>query len=497
MDRLTELFKYTTLGSAELWDLGPVIALAFLAVISLIIAAAAGDKGHRCSIWLSLIGTLVIMIFQAQNIDAPEVSILGDILIFNPFTRVLSLIVMGIGFLSLLLVTGQSKREGLLPEIYPLVLFSLAGMILLAQTNHLLFMFIAIEIMSLAVYVLVGMQRTASYSIEASLKYFILGGAASAMLVYGSALVYGATGTFGLRAISLLLSSDSVAALALLSAGGLLILAGLFFKVGAFPFHFWIPDVYQGAAHSITGFMSAAVKFAAFIPLIKISQQLYFMLPGKYGQLFYVIFWLFAAVTMLYANLAALAQHELKRLLAYSSIAHTGYLLAGVLVCAEGSTGAAPIIVYLTFYVFSALGAMGIVILLADTHQRDVSFTEIAGIAEKRPYLALALSVFMLAMAGIPMTAGFIGKYILLSNIVSQGGTLLVVIAVLSSLISVYYYLRVIVLMYMEPATEGLERRQTGLLMGPIAVAGIMFVMTLQFGLFPRAVIAYIYKILH
>ncbi|MBI2522575.1 MAG: NADH-quinone oxidoreductase subunit N [Bdellovibrio sp.] len=496
MERLTELFKYTTLSSSELCALGPIIVLSFLAVIVLIIAATANDRGHSLSSWTSLIGTLVIMIFQAQDIHAPEVTILGDILIFNPFTRVLSLIVMGIGFLSLLLVTGQSKREGLSPEIYPLVLFSMAGMVLLAQTNHLMFMFIAIEIMSLAVYVLVGMQRTASYSVEASIKYFILGGAASAMLVYGSALVYGATGTFGLRTISNLLSMNSVPALSLLSAGGLLVLCGLLFKVGAFPFHFWIPDVYQGAAHSVTGFMSAAVKFAAFIPLIKISQQLYFALPGSYGHLFYVIIWLLAALTMIYANFTALTQHELKRLLAYSAIAHTGYLLAGVLVCAEGKTGAAPIIVYLTFYVFSALGAMGIVILLADKHQRDVSFTDLAGVAEKRPYLAFALSIFMLAMAGIPMTAGFIGKYILLSNVVTQGGTLLVVIAVLSSLISVYYYLRVIVLMYMEPETGGLEKAKPGLLAGPIAVAGIMLLVTIQFGLFPRIVIDYIYRIL-
>ena len=500
MDRLTEMFKYTTLGPAQFWALSPVIALSFLAVVTLIISAT-GGKGHNLSRWCSLLGVLVILIFQMRGIHAPEITILDDILIFNAFTRVLSLIVMGIGFFSLLLVTGQSKREKLLPEIYPLVLFSMAGMVLLAQTNHLMLMFIAIEIMSLAVYVLVGMQRTASYAVEASLKYFILGGAASAMFAYGAALVYGATGTFGLRAISLLLTSDSVTGLTLLSVGGLLILAGLFFKVGAFPFHFWIPDVYQGATHSITGFMSAAVKFAAFIPLIKIAQQLFFVLPGKYGLLFYVIIWLFAAITMLYANLAALVQNELKRLLAYSSIAHTGYLLAGVLICAMAPQGAAPLIVYLIFYIFSALGAMGIVILLAEPFQRDVSFTDIAGIAENRPYLAFALSVFMLAMAGIPMTAGFIGKYILLSNVVNQGGTHLVVIAVLSSLISVYYYLRVVVLMYMGPAGQvaekAIERPKTGMLIGPIAVASVMLVMTVQFGLFPKAVIAYIYRILH
>ena len=262
MDRLTEMFKYTTLGPAQFWALSPVLALSFLAVVTLIISAT-GDKGHNLSRWFSLLGVLVILIFQMRGIHAPEITILDDILIFNAFTRVLSLIVMGIGFFSLLLVTGQSKREKLLPEIYPLVLFSMAGMVLLAQTNHLMLMFIAIEIMSLAVYVLVGMQRTASYAVEASLKYFILGGAASAMFAYGAALVYGATGTFGLRAISLLLTSDSVTGLTLLSVGSLLILAGLFFKVGAFPFHFWIPDVYQGATHSITGFMSAAVKFAA------------------------------------------------------------------------------------------------------------------------------------------------------------------------------------------------------------------------------------------
>ncbi len=497
MDRLTELFKYTTLGPSELLALGPVMALSLLAVVVLIVSAAPLRRGLNMAGILALVGSALIMLFQLQSIQAPEIFILGDILIFNPFTRVLSLIVMGIGVFSLLLVTGQAKREHLLPEIYSLVLFSMAGMVLLALTNHLVFIFLAIEIMSLAVYILVGMQRSASYSAEASLKYFILGGAASASFLYGAALVYGATGTFDLRTISTLISTQSVISLPLLAVGGLLMLVGLFFKVGAFPFHFWIPDVYQGAAHSITGFMSTGVKFAAFIPLIKIAQQLYFVLPGKYGELFYVILWLFAAVTMFYANLAALAQYELKRLLAYSAIAHTGYLLAGVLVCGSGPAGAAPLVVYLSFYIFSALGAMAVVILLAGPHQRDLTFEDLSGIAEQRPFLALALSVFMMAMAGIPMTAGFIGKYLLLNNVVTQGETLLVVIAVLASLISVYYYLRVIVFMYMKEGKKVSEGAKIEMLLGPLAVAGVMLVVTLQFGVFPRALIAYVYKILH
>jgi NADH-quinone oxidoreductase subunit N len=493
MDQLTQIFRYAPLDLVQLYSLAPLFILSVMAIVVLIVSAGKGEGAKRLASNLSLITLWLVMGILTKQIYLPTTSILGDILIFNPLSRALSIALLGIGFFSIFLVNGQVKKdEHILGEIYPLILLSLAGMLLLAATNHLTFIFIAIEVMSLAVYVLVGLNRTQKHAAEASMKYFILGGVASALFLYGASLVYGATGTFALSQISQLVSADTLTGKPLLVVGGILMLAGMLFKVGSFPFHFWVPDVYQGASHSVTAFMSSAVKFAVFIPLIKISQQLFFTLQGDASNIFYIIFWVAAVFTMVFANIAALGQFDLKRLLAYSSIAHTGYLLTGVVVLGTNPQMVIPLYIYLAFYALSQLGALAVVVILSEKNQKDISLEDLSGLGEKYPALALCLTVFIFAMAGIPLTAGFIGKYFLFNSVVSQGETLLIVIAVLSSLISVYYYLRVIVFMFMK------EEKRAHVLefsIGPVLVVALMVILTLQFGVFPRSVISLFAKL--
>jgi len=490
MDQLTQIFRYVPLDVVQFYSLAPIFIMAIMAVVVLIVST--GSKKMAAN--LSLITLWLVMGLLAKQIYLPTANILGDILIFNPLSRALSIALLGMGMFSVFLVNGQvQKNDSILGEIYPLILFSLTGMLLLAATNHLIFTFISIEIMSFAVYVLVGLNRTAKHAAEASMKYFILGGVASALFLYGASLVYGATGTFSLSQISQLVLAETITSKPLLTVGGVLMLAGLLFKIGAFPFHLWVPDVYQGASHSVTAFMSSAVKFAAFIPLIKISQQLFFTIQGDAGNVFYIMLWVTAVFTMVFANIAALGQFELKRLLAYSSIAHTGYLLTGVVVLGTNPNLVVPLYIYLAFYALSQLGAFAVVVMLSEKNQKDISLEDLSGLGERYPVLSLCLTVFIFAMAGIPMTAGFIGKYFLFNSVVTQGETLLIVIAVLSSLISMYYYLRVIVFMFMK------EEKRAHVLefsLGPVLVVAMMVIMTLQFGIFPRSVMSFFAKVI-
>lgn len=501
MNELTTLFQYVPLDFGQLMALMPLCFLAFLSVLILIAVTFKSNHTQGIGAGLGIFGLSVAFILLLKDFNLPTTTILNDILVFSPLTRALSMVVCLIGVVSYLLVYAEAKKEGFLPEIYALLLLSILGMFIVVHTSHLLLTFIGIEIMSLAVYVLVGIKRTTAYSAEAAMKYFILGGVASAILLYGIALLFGATGTFSLNAIAKLMEGQVVQPTLGLVAG-MLLMGGMLFKVGAFPFHFWVPDVYQGASHSVTGFMSAAVKFAAFVPFIKLANMFFFAGPQNFSNAFYVTIWVFGALTMIVANLAALGQYELKRLLAYSSIAHTGYLLTGILVAGNRSILSAPIFIYLAFYVLSNLGAMAVVVLLARHGKKDLAFEDLVGLSNRHPWLATGLSVFLLAMAGIPLTAGFIGKYILFNNVVGQGEVLLVVIAVLSSVVSVYYYLRVIVFMFMKDSeahgrvdtTEG----NLALIDGPnlnvgtfgaLFVVGAMAVLTLQMGIFPRVVV--------
>lgn len=354
------------------------------------------------------------------------------------------------GLFTVIISAPVLRREGKnRAEYYSLILFSLSGMVLFASTTNLLVLFIALELMSIPLYVLCGYNRDDDRSGEAALKYFLLGSFSSAILLYGIALLFGATGTLDVAAMqggSRLLST----------AGALLILSGFLFKVGAVPFHMWAPDVYDGAPTPVTSFMATSVKIASFGALLRlftlagggVGNPFEFILTGETASK--ILPWI-AVMTMTLGNVCALTQSNLKRMLAYSSIAHAGYLFLG-LIPGNGSADGASVLYYLIAYLLMTTGAFTVVIALCSRDKgREVTGIErYAGVGFRQPVLGFAMTVFMVSLAGIPPTAGFFGKYLLFSGAVQRGLTPLVVIAVLNSALSVYYYLRPVVVFYMR-----------------------------------------------
>lgn len=485
---LIEAFPLTSLGFSEYLNLLPVFILSFGAVASLLVGCHK-EKGHRWAFGVSFL-SVIGAAFQYNNVlFTSDISILGETLIFSPFTKTLSIMILVFAAIALVLTNGQDKKEGLLAEIYGLILFATIGMIFMVSTQHLLFMFIALEIMSLAIYVLVAMRRTSRFSAEAGLKYFILGGLASALFLYGAALIFGATGSLQLNAIeNFLVAKQTPSFIYFVGLG--FVLTAMLFKVGAVPFHGWVPDVYQGASTNITGFMGAAVKFTAFMALAKIAQYLVFV-PGVEGIKWFQHFvWLVAAASMIYGNFVAISQNEIKRMLSFSTIAHTGYLLLGLYAMNIGAAQSNDMIIYLFFYAIANLGAFAVISQFEERNQKDLTLEQMAGLGLKHPVLGATFTLFLLSMAGIPLTSGFIGKYGLFSSAVNAGEIPLVVIAVLTSVVSVYYYLRVIVYMFMKESTGEAAVYQG--LKGAGLAAIMTAAATLQFGLFPRAVITFV-----
>lgn len=485
---ITSVFPLQSLTAVEVLNILPLFSLSFGAIFSLIVGTHK-TKGHGYAFLISFVFIFLSLFQITYSLFNSDVSLLGGTLNFSPFTKTLSLMVTFFALIGSVLTYGQDKKEGLLPEVYALIQFATAGMILMVSTSHLLFMFIALEIMSLAIYVLVSMRRGSRFSAEAGLKYFILGGLASAMFLYGSSLVFGALGSFQLTTLEhILRSSNNPPILFLIGLG--MIVASMLFKVGAFPFHGWLPDVYQGASTNVTAFMGAAVKFTAFMAFARIAQGLIFIDTVPSLKWFQVFIWIIAAASMIYGNFVAIAQNELKRMLAFSTIAHTGYLLLGLQAMNYSSDLGQSLVLYLFFYAFANLGAFAVISLFEEKNQKDLHIEQIAGLGIKHPVLGFFMTVFLLSMAGIPLTSGFIGKYGLFSSAVMAGEIPLVIIAVLTSVVSVYYYLRVIVYMFMKEATSDLAIYQK--MSGAVLAAFISAVATLQFGLFPRAIINFV-----
>ena len=333
---------------------------------------------------------------------------------------------------------------------YALVLLATAGMVALTIANDFMTIFIAIEILSLALYVLAGFNRKDARSGEAALKYFLLGAFASGFLLYGMALVYGATGSTNLSAIAqgILPMSVSLPFAPLLPIGVGLLLVGFGFKVAVVPFHMWTPDVYQGAPTTVTAFMSVGTKAAAFVALIRVLAAL----PTA-EQPWLLALAILAVLTMTLGNLAALRQTSLKRMLAYSSIAHAGYILIGL--AAGNQKGIEGALYYLLAYTFMTLGAFAVVLAVQRREENDVSIERLHGLAQRQPALAVLMAIFMFSLAGIPPLAGFFAKLYVFSGAVEAGLTWLAVIGVINSAIGAYYYLRVTVAIFMADPAAG------------------------------------------
>ncbi|HET7025678.1 MAG TPA: NADH-quinone oxidoreductase subunit N [Gemmatimonadales bacterium] len=355
------------------------------------------------------------------------------------------LLILACAAAAVLLSIPYLEREGITaPEFYPLVLLATVGMLVMVAASDLIVFFLGLETMSVAVYVLAGYDRRSAFSAEAALKYFLIGAFASGFLLYGIALTYGATGTTNLSFIGAQLGSARFTVMA--GIGLALILVGFAFKIAAFPFHMWAPDVYDGAPTTVTTFMATAVKAAAFLALVRVLVEAF---PTA-GDLWRPAIAALAVATMIFGNLVALVQRSLKRMLAYSAIAHAGYILVAV----HAQTGAGPgaVWLYLTAYSVTTIASFGFVAILGRGGERDVTLDRIAGLASERPGVAFGLAIAMLSLLGIPGTFGFIGKWDILLTSVGEHSVLLPVVLVLTSVVSAGYYLPVIMAMYMKPA---------------------------------------------
>ncbi len=425
-------------------------------------------------------------------------SYLGGMLVTGWYTRFFGLLFVAAGLVTTIYASAVYDRDGdYRPEFYPLVLFAVVGMMVLSAANDLLSLFLGLETMSLAVYVLVAGRRTTPQSGEAALKYLLLGSFASAVLLMGMALVYGYAGGTGYQALAVAVHKGLGEPL-LLSAGLGFMLVGFGFKVAAVPFHMWTPDVYDGAPAHVTGFMATAVKAAAFSALVRFALL---VLPGM-ATAWFGLLMVLAILTMTLGNLIALAQSNIKRMLAYSSIAHAGYLLVGVLtmlapargatsplsIASQETVGAAGsgILFYLLGYTLMNLAAFGVISQLGRRGGEEANRIDgYCGLAQRQPVAAAVLAVCMFSLAGIPPTVGFMGKFYIFQAAVQAGLVPLAIWGVINSLLSVYYYLRVVVALYMEPAREDAF---DGRNWESVAAAAALAVAVLLLGILPAGV---------
>lgn len=382
-----------------------------------------------------------------------------------------------------------NSREGITPgESHVLLLLATSGMMILAAARDLIIVFLGIELMSIAIYVLVGMNRRTERSAEGAIKYFLLGAFSTAFLLYGIALVYGATGATNFVAIRSSILRFDLARNGLLLVGIALLLVGFGFKIAAAPFHMWAPDVYEGAPTPITAYMAAAVKAAAFAAFFRLWLEAFPSLLSSWHQ---AVWWL-AAITMVVGNVVALAQRNIKRLLAYSSIAHAGYILVALVVGTR--LGSSAFMFYLFAYTLATLGAFAVIVALGRSGEDNMTVEEYAGLWSVRPGLAIAMSVFMLALLGFPIFGGigFFAKwYVLQAALQSEyPQTRLAVILVVTSVVSAGYYLYVVMVMFMKPrATAALLPERTGAWTRTVVWASVVII--LAFGLFPDAIVSF------
>ncbi|MAT45077.1 MAG: NADH-quinone oxidoreductase subunit N [Anaerolineaceae bacterium] len=404
---------------------------------------------------LSVFGQAVALgLVLAQG--GQRLSDFNDMAVLDGFSTFLQVIFLASGITAVALAYDYLKRMEIeRGEFYVLMLFSTAGMILMSQAANLLMVFLALELLSIPLYVLTGFARPKLESEEAALKYFLLGAFASGFVLYGIALVFGATGHLDFAGIVNAIQTGTTNPI-LLVIGSAMLMVGFGFKVATVPFQMWTPDVYQGAPTPVTAFMSVAVKAAGFAALVRVFLLLF---PSMAEQLTPVL-WVLAALTMLVGNIVALAQTNIKRMLAYSSIAHAGYLLMAFVGYGNGLVAqnvVASTLFYLVAYGVTSFGAWALVIMLEQQEGVGLQLDDLAGVGKKYPWLGAAMLVFMLSFAGVPLTLGFWGKFYLFRTALQAGYAGLAIVGLLTSVVSAYYYLRVVVNMFMKPGEPVLK----------------------------------------
>jgi NADH-quinone oxidoreductase subunit N len=465
---MTQFFNIQDIGA-----IGPELYLAMFGMILLVLDLVVENK--RTLGLVALIGLAFSGLFL-MRLRGVEFSAYGGGLVIDHFSAFFKLVflvaaALSIG-LSLKYLDIERENHG---EYYALILFATMGMMFMAGAMDLVTLYIGLETMAIATYILVGFLRSNQRSNEASMKYFLLGAFSSAILLYGMSLLYGISGSTRFIQIAQALAdrpaADPISMMAMITLS-----AGLFFKIAAVPFHQWTPDAYEGAPTSITAFMSVAVKAASFAMMIRIFMIAMYPLRPQWVSVMVAV----SVLTMTVGNIAAITQSNVKRLLAYSSISHAGYILIGFI--AGNETGLTAVPLYLLIYTFTNIGAWAVIVAL---RRRDVvgeHIDEMSGLYFKNPGAAILMLIFLLSLAGIPPTAGFIAKYYLFAAAIETGHNALAVIAVLNAAVSIYFYLRIVVAMFMREPTE-----KTGLVYSPglIAALGVAFVFTILIGVYP------------
>jgi NADH-quinone oxidoreductase subunit N len=421
------------------------VTLAALAVMG---AEAFRAPGERMPLGgLGIVGLIGAAVSSALLWDRNAASF--GVIVADNFGLFVTMVLVVVGVLTIMFSSPVVSRDDLPKgEYYALLLFSVAGMMMMATANDLLVVFIALEVLSIGVYVLTGIRRDDPRATEAAFKYFLLGAFSSAFFLYGIAFTYGLAGSTRLDRVGAYLAAQSLSDNPLILVALGLLLVGFAFKISAVPFHMWTPDAYEGAPAVVAGFMSTGVKAAAFAAFARVFLSAFEPFSGDWAP----IVWLLAAATMILGTVVGVAQSNLKRMLAYSSIAHGGYLLVGLV--AANPVGKAAILFYLLTYAVTNVAAFGVIALLGARDSANDELRDYAGLWQTRPALAALMTVCLISLGGLPPTAGFIGKWYIFSAAVSAGYYGLAIIGVLTSVVSVFFYLRVVVMMYMAGRDE-------------------------------------------
>ena len=466
----------------------PEIFLAVAGLAVLLLGIPMGSRGSRPIIAISIgaLAATAVLIFLVGRPTAGPQLILGDMLVIDQFAVFFKVLVLIASALALLMASGYLDRAGYSSgEFAALILFADLGMFVMVSGANLASLYVGLELMALSVYVLVGYFKLEVKSNEGAVKYFVLGAASSAVLLSGISLIYGTTGSLDLETIRSSLTGVPHQNV-LLMLGIVLVAFGMLFKVAAVPFHVWTPDAYEGAPTPVTAFISVAPKAVAFAMFLRLFAGTF----ASEVDHWWMLLWIASAATMIYGNVAALTQDNVKRMLAYSSIAHAGYALMGLVAASDNGTWA--VLMYMGVYTFMNLGAFGFVILLESKGYAGERIEDFAGLARRHPAAAAGMLIFMLGLAGIPPTAGFMGKLYLWAATVEAGYVVLAVISVIMSAVSLYYYFRIVVQMYLkdgeaegEAAAQMLNDRWTGT---AIAVCAVL---TLVIGLWPAPLVGW------
>lgn len=429
--------------------MGAIITLSILGILLLYLGLY---KAKNALLPVSLLGLAVALGFLVYDWGIEATPLFHGMVVFDHFAIAFSSLCIVVTGLTLLLskdyFTDLSKNVA---EYYALLLFSLVGALIVNSYHNFVMLFMGIEIMSVALYVLAGIRKTDLYSNEASIKYFIMGAFSTGFLLFGITLIYGASGTFDLSGVRQYVIDNPQNISPLFYGGILLLLIGLCFKIGAAPFHFWTPDVYDGSPTLVTTFMSTVVKIASFSAFLRLFDYVFAALNDFWMPVLLVVI----IITLFLGNITALLQTSFKRLLAYSSIAHAGYMLFGILTLGPNSTSG--IFVYALAYSLSTIVAFGSLILVKRAQGSD-QFVAFNGLGKSNPLLAAVLTLAMLSLAGIPLTGGFIGKFMLFSNVMGDYHVVLLILAAINAAIGVFYYLRVVVHMYFKDSDTQTEQ---------------------------------------